>query len=178
MARACWYAVHVLSQAEQRVKTFIEKTRVERGMQDKIIDVIIPLDTETKRVQGKKIEKKVKVFPGYVLIRMELDDNTFAFIKRVPGVTNFVSSGANKPVAMKDSEIKSILDSLDPQKTLKPKNKFYKDMIVRIVAGPFSDYTGKIDFIDEDKEMLKVLVPLFGRDTPIEIEFGQVEKVS
>ena len=103
MARACWYAVHVLSQAEQRVKTFIEKTRIERGMQDKIVDVIIPLDTEVKRVQGKKIEKKVKVFPGYVLIRMELDDNTFAFIKRVPGVTNFVSSGANKPVAMKDS---------------------------------------------------------------------------
>ena len=72
MARACWYAVHVLSQAEQRVKTFIEKTRIERGMQDKIVDVIIPLDTEVKRVQGKKIEKKVKVFPGYVLIEWNL----------------------------------------------------------------------------------------------------------
>ena len=178
MARASWYAVHVLSQAEQRVKTFIEKTREERGMKNRILDVIIPVDTETKRVQGKKIEKKVKVFPGYVLIKMELDDETFTFIKRVPDVTNFVSSGANKPVAMKDNEINSILDALDPNKGFKPKNKFYKDMIVRIISGPFSEYTGKVDFIDEDKEMLKVLIPLFGRDTPIEIEFGQVEKVS
>mgnify|MGYP000701415160 FL=1 len=97
MAKVCWYAVHVLSQAEQRVKTYIDKTRVERGMQDKIVDVVIPLDTEVKRVQGKKIEKKVKVFPGYVLIRMEMDDNTFAFIKRETGVTNFVYKGKNKP---------------------------------------------------------------------------------
>lgn len=178
MARASWYAVHVLSQAEQRVKTFIDKTREERGMKNRILDVIIPVDTETKRIQGKKIEKKVKVFPGYVLIKMELDDETFTFIKRVPGVTNFVSSGANKPVAMKDSEIDNILEALDPNKGFKPRNKFCKDMIVRITAGPFSEYTGKVDFIDEDKEMLKVLIPLFGRDTPIEIEFGQVEKVS
>jgi transcriptional antiterminator NusG len=135
------------------------------------------MDTETKRVQGKKVEKKTKVFPGYVLINMKMDDESFNFVKRVPGVTNFVSSSAKKPVALKDSEVKEILESLSPDKGFIPKKKFQKDMIVRITDGPFADFTGKIEDINEDKEILKVLISLFGRDTPIEIEFGIVEKI-
>jgi transcriptional antiterminator NusG len=135
------------------------------------------MDTEVKRVQGKKVEKQNKVFPGYVLVKMKLDEDSFNFIRRVPGVTNFVSSSAKKPIALKDSEVKAILDSLEPEKGFTPKKKFSKDMLVRIVEGPFSDFTGKIENVYEEKEILKVMISLFGRDTPIEIEFAQVEKL-
>jgi transcriptional antiterminator NusG len=177
MTKENWYAVHVLSQYENKVKSYIDKVKKERGFDDKVSEVIIPMDTEIKRVQGKKVEKKNKVFPGYVLVKMKLDDDSFNFIRRVPGVTNFVSSSAKKPIALKDSEVKAILDSLEPEKGFTPKKKFSKDMLVRIVEGPFSDFTGKIENVYEDKEILKVMISLFGRDTPIEIEFAQVEKI-
>ena len=177
MVKENWYAVHVLSQYENKVKSYIEKVKKERGFEDKVTEIIVPVDTEVKRIQGKKIEKQNKVFPGYVLVKMKLDDETFNFIRRVPGVTNFVSSSAKKPVALKDSEIKAILDSLDPNKGFTPKKKFSKDMLVRIIEGPFSEFTGKIETVYEDKEILKVMISLFGRDTPIEIEYAQVEKI-
>jgi transcriptional antiterminator NusG len=176
MIKENWYAVHVLSQYENKVKSHIDKIKKERGYEDKIKEVIIPVDTETKRIQGKKVEKKTKVFPGYVLVKMKLDEDTFNFIKRIPGVTNFVSSSAKKPVALKESEVKSILDALNPDKGFLPKKKFSKDMLVRIVEGPFAEFTGKIETVYEDKETLRVMISLFGRDTPIEIEFAQVEK--
>ena len=138
---------------------------------------VIPVDTEVKRVNGKKVEKKNKVFPGYILIRMKLDDDSYNFVRRVPGVTNFVSSSAKKPVALKDSEVKAILDALSPEIGFVPKKKFSKDMLVRIVEGPFSEFTGKIETVYEEKEILKVMISLFGRDTPIEIEYSQVEKI-
>lgn len=177
MVKENWYAVHVLSQYENKVKSYIEKVKKERGFEDRVTEIIVPVDTEVKRIQGKKIEKQNKVFPGYVLVKMKLDDETFNFIRRVPGVTNFVSSSAKKPVALKDSEIKAILDSLDPNKGFTPKKKFSKDMLVRIIEGPFSEFTGKIETVYEDKEILKVMISLFGRDTPIEIEYAQVEKI-
>lgn len=176
MVKNNWYAIHVLSQYENKVKSYIDKVKKERGFDAKINEVIIPMDTEIKRVQGKKVEKKTKVFPGYVLINMKLDEDTFNFIKRVPGVTNFVSSSAKKPVALKDNEVKEILESLNPDKGFIPKKKFQKDMIVRIVEGPFSEFTGKIETVYEEKELLRVMISLFGRDTPVEIQFSQVEK--
>jgi transcriptional antiterminator NusG len=176
MLRTNWYAVHTLSQSELKVKTYIEKTKSERNMSEKISEIIIPTDVEIQKKQGKKIEKRVKVFPGYILIKMALDESSFEYIKRVPGVTNFVSSG-NKPVILKEKEVRDILEALDPNKGFKPKKKWTKDMIVRITDGPFTDFTGKIEDINEDKEMLKVMISLFGRDTPVEIEFGLVEKI-
>ena len=176
MVKNNWYAIHVLSQYENKVKSYIDKVKKERGFDAKINEVIIPMDTEIKRVQGKKVEKKTKVFPGYVLINMKLDEDTFNFIKRVPGVTNFVSSSAKKPVALKDNEVKEILESINPDKGFIPKKKFQKDMIVRIVEGPFSEFTGKIETVYEEKELLRVMISLFGRDTPVEIQFSQVEK--
>lgn len=176
MLRTNWYAVHTLSQSELKVKTYIEKTKLERNMNEKISEIIIPTDVEIQKKNGKKIEKRVKVFPGYILIRMALDDSSFEYIKRVPGVTNFVSSNG-KPVILKEKEVHDILEALDPNKGFKPKKKWSKDMIVRITDGPFADFTGKIEDINEDKEMLKVLISLFGRDTPVEIEFGLVEKI-
>ena len=177
MLRENWYAVHVLSQYENKVKSYIDKVKKEHGYEDKVSEVVIPVDTEVKRVNGKKVEKKNKVFPGYILIRMKLDDDSYNFVRRVPGVTNFVSSSAKKPVALKDSEVKAILDALSPEIGFVPKKKFSKDMLVRIVEGPFSEVTGKIETVYEEKEILKVMISLFGRDTPIEIEYSQVEKI-
>ena len=177
MSRARWYAVHVMSQSEQKVKTLLEKTAPKKGVEDRIFNILIPVDVNQKKIQGKKVEKAVKVFPGYILINMVLDDDTFTFVKQTPGVTNFVSSAAKKPVAIKDEEIQDILNALDPNKGFKPKKKWLKDMLVRISDGPFSDFTGKIEDVNDEKETMKVLISLFGRDTPVEIEFGQVEKV-
>jgi transcriptional antiterminator NusG len=145
-------------------------------MVQKINEIIIPVNVESSKKEGKLIEKKVKVFPGYVMINMILNDESFNFIKRTPGVTNFVSSGG-KPVAIKDGEIQRILEALNPNKAIKPKKKWAKDMIVRISDGPFSDLTGKIEEINDDKEIMKVMISLFGRDTPVEIEYGKVEKI-
>jgi transcriptional antiterminator NusG len=158
------------------VKTLIENTKVKYNMVSKINEIIIPVDVETSKKEGKLVEKKVKVFPGYVMINMILDDESFNFIRRTPGVTNFVSSG-NKPVAIKDEEIRDILEALDPNKGFKPKKKWAKDMIVRISDGPFSDLTGKIEEINDEKEIMKVMISLFGRDTPVEIEYGKIQKI-
>jgi transcriptional antiterminator NusG len=154
MLRENWYAVHVLSQYENKVKSYIDKVKKEHGYEDKVSEVVIPVDTEVKRVNGKKVEKKNKVFPGYILIRMKLDDDSYNFVRRVPGV-----------------------DALSPEIGFVPKKKFSKDMLVRIVEGPFSEFTGKIETVYEEKEILKVMISLFGRDTPIEIEYSQVEKI-
>ena len=176
MEKFKWYALHTLSQSEQKVKTLIENTKVKYNMVEKINKIIIPVDVETSKKEGKLVEKKVKVFPGYVMINMILDDESFNFIKRTPGVTNFVSSNG-KPVTIKDEEIQGILEALDPNKGFKPKKKWSKDMIVRISDGPFSDFTGKIEEINDEKEIMKVMISLFGRDTPVEIEYGKVEKI-
>ena len=177
MNRFQWFAVHTMSQSEQKVKTLIENTKSKYRMNEIVKEVIVPTEIESKKIEGKKIIKHKKVFPGYVLINMILTDDSYSFIRRTPGVTNFVQTGG-KPAALKDNEIKDILDALDPNKGFSPKQKWAKDMIVRISDGPFSDFTGKIDFINNDKETLTVSISLFGRDTPVEIEFGKVEKLS
>ena len=171
-----WYAVHTMSQSEQKVKKIIENTKSKFNVSHLVSDVIIPTEIETKKIEGKKIEKHKKVFPGYVLINMILNDESFGFIKRTPGITNFVNAG-NKPVPLQDSEVKDILDALDPNKGFSPKKKWQKNMIVRICDGPFCDFTGKIDYVNEQKETLTVSISLFGRDTPVDIEYGKVEKL-
>ena len=171
-----WYAVHTLPQSENKAKSIIEKTALKSDMSTKIKQIVIPTDTEVKKIQGKKIEKQTKVFPGYMLIQMIMDDESFNFIKRTPGITNFVSSG-NKPVIIKDNEVQDILNALDPNRGFKPKKKYSKNMLVRISDGPFVDFTGKIDDVNDEKEKVKVMVNLFGRDTPVELDFGQVEKI-
>jgi transcriptional antiterminator NusG len=177
MSKNKWYAVHVMPQSEQKVKTLIERTASKKFVQHKIGQILIPMDVDQKKINGKKIEKTVKVFPGYILINMVLDDETYTFIKQTPGVTNFVSSQAKKPVALKDEEVQEVINALDPNKGFKPKKTWAKNMLVRVSDGPFSDFTGKIEDVNDEKQKLKVMISLFGRDTPVELEFGQVEKV-
>lgn len=176
MSIAKWYAVHVFTQHEQKVKTLIEKLAKKQNLDDKIQEVIIPVDKEVKVKNGKKTEMETKIFPGYVLVKMVMNDNTWNLVKRTEYVTNFVCANG-KAVPIKDSEVKRILASLDPNKGFKPKKTWAKDMLIRVNDGPFIDLTGKIDVVDDEKQRLKVMINLFGRETPVELTYDQVEKI-
>lgn len=170
-----WYAVHTYSGHENKVMTNILRRAETMNLRDKIYDILVPTETEIRSRQNKKTEVKRKVFPGYVLIDMVLDDTTWYLVKSTTGVTGFVSSG-NKPVPLQEKEVKLILDSVRGN-TPAPVIKFERGDVVRVTAGPFSEFTGKIEEVNADKEKLKVLISIFGRDTPVELDFQQVEKV-
>ncbi|MBB6048696.1 transcription termination/antitermination protein NusG [Armatimonas rosea] len=172
-----WYAVHTYSGHEMKVKMTIEKRAETMGLRQKLFRILVPTDTETRNRGGKKTEYKRKVFPGYVLIDMVLDDDTWYLIKSTTGVTGFVSSG-NKPVPLQDKEVRDILDALDPNNAAsRPKKIWEKNQVVRVNSGPFADFTGKIEEVNDQKEKVKVMISLFGRDTPVELDFNQIEKI-
>ncbi|MCX6368210.1 transcription termination/antitermination protein NusG [Armatimonas sp.] len=172
-----WYAVHTYSGHEMKVKMTIEKRAETMGLRQKLFRILVPTDTETRNRGGKKTEYKRKVFPGYVLIDMVLDDDTWYLIKSTTGVTGFVSSG-NKPVPLQDKEVRDILDALDPNNAAsRPKKIWEKNQVVRVNSGPFADFTGKIEEVNDTKEKVKVMISLFGRDTPVELDFNQIEKI-
>ena len=175
MTEKQWYAVHTYSGHENKVKTNIERRAESMNLKDKVFRILVPTETELRTRAGKRQEVQRKVFPGYVLIEMVLDDTTWYLVKSTTGVTGFVSSG-NKPVPLQDKEVQAILDAIEAPDR-KPKVKWSKDDVVRVVAGPFSDFTGKIEEINVQKEKLKVLISIFGRDTPVELDFAQVERL-
>jgi transcriptional antiterminator NusG len=170
-----WYAVHTYSGHENKVMTNILRRAESMNLQEKVFRILVPTESETRTRGTKKTEVKRKVFPGYVLIDMVLDDSTWYLIKSTTGVTGFVSSG-NKPVPLQQREVDVILDALEGNAPV-PVIKFEKGEVVRVVAGPFTEFTGKIEEVNADKEKLKVLISIFGRDTPVELDFEQVEKV-
>lgn len=175
MTEKQWYAVHTYSGHENKVKTNIERRAESMNLKDKIFRILVPTEAELRTRAGKRQEVQRKVFPGYVLIEMVLDEATWYLVKSTTGVTGFVSSG-NKPVALQDKEIQDILDAIEAPDR-KPKVKWSKDEVVRITSGPFTDFTGKIEEVNVQKEKLKVLISIFGRDTPVELDFGQVERL-
>jgi transcriptional antiterminator NusG len=170
-----WYAVHTYSGHENKVMTNILRRAESMNLRDKIFDILVPTEAELRKRQGKTTEVKRKVFPGYVLIDMVLDDATWYLVKSTTGVTGFVSSG-NKPIPLQEREINDILDTIRGNVPV-PVIKFDKGDIVRVTSGPFTEFTGKIEEVNADKEKLKVLISIFGRDTPVELDFQQVEKV-
>lgn len=170
-----WYAVHTYSGHENRVKTNIERRAESMNLKDKIFRILVPTEQELRMRGGKKQEVQRKVFPGYVLIEMVLDDSTWHLVKSTTGVTGFVNSG-NKPVPLQEREIQEILDAIEAPDR-RPKVKWEKDQVVRVTAGPFAEFTGKIEEVNAAKEKLKVLISIFGRDTPVELDFDQVERI-
>lgn len=175
MAEKNWYAVHTYSGHENKVKTNIERRADSMSLKDKIFRILVPTEQEIRTRGGKRQEVQRKVFPGYVLIEMILDDTTWYLVKSTTGVTGFVSSG-NKPVPLQDKEVQAILTALEsPDRH--PKIRWQKDEIVRVRSGPFTDFTGKIEEVSPQKEKLKVLISIFGRDTPVELDFSEVEKL-
>jgi len=175
MTEKNWYAIHTYSGHENKVKTNIERRAESMNLKDKIHRILVPTEQEIRTRAGKKQEVQRKVFPGYVLIEMELDDSTYHLVKSTTGVTGFLTSG-NKPVPLQDKEVRDILERIEAPDR-KPKVRWQKDEVVRVTSGPFTDFTGKIEEVNPQKETLKVLISIFGRDTPVELEFTQVERL-
>ncbi len=172
-----WYAVHTYSGHEKKVKTNIERRADTMGLKNKIFDILMPTEKESRVRQGKKSEIDRKVFPGYVFVQMILDDNTWYLVKSTTGVIGFV--GDAKPTPVKNAEIRAIQEAL-AQSEQKPliRPKWEVGQAVRVNSGPFADFTGSIQEINAPKDKVKVLISIFGRDTPVELEFSQIEKIS
>ena len=172
-----WYIIHAYSGFERKVRESLESRITAFGLQNKIGRIMIPTEPVTELRNGKKYTIDRVFLPGYVLVEMDLDNDLWHVIKNTPRVTGFLGTGDN-PVALSEQEVSSILFRSDVSKD-KPtmKVKFDKGQQVRINEGPFANFTGAVDEINEDKQTLKVMVSIFGRSTPVEIEFSKVDKV-
>jgi transcription termination/antitermination protein NusG len=174
MARA-WYAVHTISGHENKVRELLTRRAKVEGYWDwDLFEILIPTEREAVTRNGKRSHIDKKVFPGYVLIQMNLTDETYKLVKSTSGVTSFVQSG-NKPIPVEDYEVRRIMSNLEASQEA-PKVAYSKADIIRVIEGPFSDYTGKIEEVNAEREKLKVLINIFGRETPVELDFNQVEK--
>src|SRR6478752_3400148 len=173
-----WYILHAYSGFERKVRESIESRVQAFGLTDRVGRVMIPTEPVTEIVNGKKRTVERVFLPGYVLVEMDLDNNLWHVLKDTPKVTGFLGTGDN-PVALSEQEVSSILFRSDVSKD-KPtlKIKFDKGEQVRINEGPFANFTGAVDEINEDKQTLKVMVSIFGRSTPVEIEFSKVDKIT
>ena len=173
-----WYIIHAYSGFERKVRESLESRITAFGLQNKIGRIMIPTEPVTELRNGKKYTIERVFLPGYVLIEMDLDNDLWHVIKNTPRVTGFLGTGDN-PVALSEQEVSSILFRSDVSKE-KPtlKIKFDKGEQVRINEGPFANFTGAVDEVNEDKQTLKVMVSIFGRSTPVEIEFSKVDKVT
>ena len=172
-----WYIIHAYSGFERKVRESLESRIMAFGLQNRIGRIMIPTEPVTELVNGKKKTTERVFLPGYVLVEMELDNDLWHVIKNTPRVTGFLGTGDN-PVALSEQEVSSILFRSDASKD-KPamKVKFAKGEQVRINEGAFANFNGAIDDINEDKQTLKVMVSIFGRPTPVELTFSEVEKV-
>lgn len=172
---AKWYVVHTTSGHETRVAQTLKQRVETMGFDDKIFEVLVPTQDRVVIRSGKKATIKEKIFPGYMLVRMDLDDNSWTAIRTTPGVTGFVGAG-NKPTPLSETEVINIEKFVQaPAKRFK--TKFSVGEAVKITDGPFSDFLGTISEMDEEKGKVKVLVSIFGRETPVELDFLQITKV-
>jgi transcriptional antiterminator NusG len=172
-----WYIIHAYSGFERKVRESIESRIQAFGLQNRIGRIMIPTEPVTELRNGKKYTIERVFLPGYVLVEMDLDNDLWHVIKNTPRVTGFLGTG-DKPVALSEAEVSSILFRSESAKD-KPsmKVKFEKGEQVRINEGPFANFNGTVDDVNEDRQTLKVMVSIFGRSTPVEIEFAKVDKV-
>ncbi len=172
-----WYILHTYSGYEDKVKESLEKTITNVGLQDRVSRVIIPTEEVVEIRKNKKQIKKRKFFPGYVLIQMAIDNQTYWTVRNTPGVTGFL--GGIKPIPLPEEEVKNILGLLEAPATAKPRLAvlFEKGETVRIIEGPFRHFIGIVEEVNEERAKLKVMVTIFGRPTPVELDFLQVEKI-
>jgi transcriptional antiterminator NusG len=176
-----WYVVHTYAGYENKVKSNLESRIASMNMEDRIFECVIPMEDVIEFKGGKRVTVQKKVFPGYLLVRCELDDDSWRVVRNTPGVTGFVGLGA-KPTPLSRKEVESILQVQPTGTDGAPKKARHRPMYengesVRVREGPFADFTGTIADINEDQMKLKVLVNIFGRETPVELEFSQVAKL-
>jgi transcriptional antiterminator NusG len=172
-----WYVIHSYSGYENKVKANLETRTRSMHMEDRIFEVRIPMEDVVEFKGGKKVTVPKKVFPGYILVRMRLDDDSWYAVRNTPGVTGFVG-GSNKPTPLSRREVERFLGVQKEEEKPKPRFKpaFEVGDMVRVVTGPFADFNGRIEGIDLDQSKVTVLVNIFGRDTPVELGFEDIQK--
>lgn len=173
--RPNWYVVHAYSGHEAKVAATLKQRIESLKLQDKILDILIPTQEKIEIKEGKKNTVKEKIFPGYLLVNMILDDNTWLAVRTTPGITGFIGT-STKPTPLPEGEVASIRRFM-AMEAPKFKTTFSEGEAVKITDGPFSEFLGSISEIDEEKGKLKVLVSVFGRETPVELDFLQVAKL-
>ncbi|GAA0434213.1 transcription termination/antitermination protein NusG [Lentibacillus halophilus] len=173
-----WYAIHTYSGYENKVQTNLQKRVETMNMEDKIFRVLVPEEEETEVKNGKKKVVKKKFFPGYVLAEMVMTDDSWYVVRNTPGVTGFVGSSGQgtKPTPLLPHEVDNVLKQMGV-KEKEPQVNFEVEENVNITDGPFTDFTGTIKHIETDKQKVKVHVNMFGRETPVELDFTQIEKL-
>lgn len=171
-----WYVIHAYSGHEEKVKTNLLKRVESMDMHDKIFDVLVPTEDVIEIKDGQRRHVPKRVFPGYILVNMVMTDESWYVVRNTPGVTSFVGSG-NKPVPLQEHEIRGIQKQIKAEAPAKVSVEYEVDENVRIVDGPFTDFHGKVTEINEDRGKLKVLVNMFGRETPVELDLLQVERL-
>lgn len=169
-----WYVVHTYSGFEEKVKLSIEEKIDKQNLRDRISRILIPTERVIELRGGKKKESDKKFYPGYILVEMELDDETWHLIRSTPRVTGFV--GGAKPLALSEEEVAVIIQQIEKGPVPQVKTQFQKGESVRIIDGPFTNFIGSIEDVDIDRARLYVMVSIFGRQTPVELNFFQVEK--
>ena len=170
-----WYIVHTYSGYEERVKRNLEQRIKFMDAENKIFQVVIPTEDEIEIRSGQRRTVTKKIFPGYVLVEMNMDDDSWQVVRNTPGITGFVGGG-NKPTPLAENEVKSILKQME-EGAPQVKVGFRKGESVRVVDGPFTDFIGTVDEINMGKGKVKVMLTLFGRETSVELDFLQVERL-
>ncbi|MFC1926261.1 transcription termination/antitermination protein NusG [Chloroflexota bacterium] len=175
-----WYVVHTYSGYENRVKTNLKNRIESMDVKEKIFEVVVPTEDEIEIKDGQRRTVAKKIFPGYILVQMVMDDESWHVVRNTPGVTGIVSSqddrGKIEPIPLDEPEIKFILKQMEAE-TPRVKVGFNKGQSVHIVDGPFIDFTGKIEEVNQERGRVRVMVSFFGRETPVELDFLQVEKI-
>jgi transcriptional antiterminator NusG len=172
-----WYVVHAYSGYEKHVMRSLGEQIALKGMQDKFGEILVPTEEVVEMRDGKKRKSERKFYPGYVLVQMEMDDQSWHLVKSSPRVLGFIGGTPDKPAPISDTEAAAILSRVESGADKpKPKTLFEAGEVVRVTDGPFADFNGVVEEVDYDKSRVKVAVLIFGRSTPVELEFGQVEK--
>jgi len=172
-----WYVVHAYSNFENKVKTSLEERIKLHGLEDKFGDIMVPTEEVVEMREGQKRRSERKFFPGYVLVQMDLDEETWHLVKEVPKVLGFIGGSSDRPAAITEAEANAILNRVEEGVDKpRPKVLFEPGEVVRVVDGPFNDFSGVVENVNYDKSKLRVAVQILGRPTPVELDFGQVEK--
>ncbi len=177
MSEKRWYVVHAYSGFEHQVKRSLEERIVRAGMEEKFGDILVPTEEVVEMRAGQKRRSERKFFPGYVLVQMDLDDDSWHLVKDVPKVMGFIGGTADRPAPISDREADQILQRVqEGVDKPRPKVLFEAGEMVRVIDGPFNDFNGVVEEVNYEKSRLRVAVLIFGRSTPVELEFAQVEK--
>lgn len=176
MAKA-WYVVHAYSGYEKYVMRSLHEQIALKGLEDKFGEILVPTEEVVEMRDGKKRKSERKFYPGYVLVQMEMDDEAWHLVKSTPRVMGFIGGTADRPVPISDREAQAILQRIETgAEKPRPKTLFEAGEVVRVIDGPFADFNGTVEEVDYEKSRVKVAVLIFGRSTPVDLEFSQVEK--